>query len=112
MLEIEVTNGPTASVVGVGGAVDAATAPDLLTSLEGVMGDGASQLVVDLANVEYMSSAGLRTLLGAVKQARGAGGDLRLAAPQASVKRVLDMSGFTGILKTFDTVEDALGSIG
>ena len=112
MLEIEVTNGPSASVVGVGGAVDAATAPDLLTSLQSVMDDGASQLIIDMANVEYMSSAGLRTLLGAVKQARGAGGDLRLAAAQPAVKRVLDMSGFTGILKTFDSVDDALGSIG
>ena len=53
----------------------------------------------------------LRSLLGAVKKARSAGGDVRLAAPQPNVLRVLDMSGFTGILKCFDDVPSAVESL-
>ena len=62
--------------------------------------------------MDYTSSAGLRVLLGTVKRARSGGGDLRLAGPNPDVRKVLDLSGFTGILKVFETVDDALASFG
>ena len=54
-----------------------------------------SRLVADCSALEYTSSAGLRSLLGAVKLRAQHGGDLRLAAMQPQVLRVLDLSGFT-----------------
>ena len=61
------------TVVAVSESVDALTAPDLTRLLSEQIADGHCNLVVDLTRVEFMSSAGLRTLLGGVKEARTAG---------------------------------------
>jgi anti-sigma B factor antagonist len=60
--------------------------------------------------VLYTSSAGLRALLATVKDARSRGGDLRLAAVNPAVRKVLDLSGFTSILKVYDEVDEAVAS--
>ena len=72
--------------------------------------EGSVRLVADCTSLDYTSSAGLRSLLSAVKLARQHGGDLRLAAIQAHVLRVLDLSGFTSILKSYPDVQSAVGS--
>ncbi len=51
-------------------------------------------------------------LLATLKQARSRGGDLRLAALNPDVRKVLDLSGFTTILRVFDSVDDAVQSFG
>jgi anti-sigma B factor antagonist len=111
VLEIDMDQTTAVTVARVTGTVDSLTAPDLLTAFEQEIDAGSDRMVVDLSGVDYMSSAGLRSLLGAVKKARSAGGDLRLAAPQPNVFRVLDMSGFTGILKCFDDIPAAVESL-
>jgi anti-anti-sigma factor len=60
--------------------------------------------------VDYTSSAGLRVLLGAIKDTRSQGGDLRLTGVQPDVLKVLNLSGFTNILKMFETVDSAIAS--
>ena len=67
-------------------------------------------LVGDFALVDYTSSAGLRALLETVKETRQRGGDLRLAAVQPDVRRILDLAGFTQILKLYGNVEEAVAS--
>jgi anti-anti-sigma factor len=71
---------------------------------------GQTRFVAALADLEYTSSAGLRVLLETVKEARRRGGDLRLAAVHGRVQRVLDLSGFTSILKCFPDVPGAVAS--
>ena len=110
-MEIDLDRTADVTVARIVGTVDALTAPDLLTTLEAEIEEGSAHLVVDLSGTDYMSSAGLRSLLGAVKTARSAGGDLRLASAQPNVLRVLEMSGFTGILKCFEDVESAVASL-
>jgi anti-anti-sigma factor len=105
---IETRNAVT--VVRVTGSVDGISAPDLQEVFERQIRDGRMRLVADLAGVDYTSSAGLRVLLGAMKDARTLGGDLRLAAPRPDVQRVLEMSGFASILKIFDDVVSAAAS--
>ena len=111
VLEIEIDDSAEIAVARVTGAVDAMTAPDLLVALETEMDNGSIRMVIDLSGTEYMSSAGLRALLAAVKKARAAGGDVRLASAQPNIQRVLDMSGFTSILKYYDDVAGAVGSM-
>jgi len=65
---------------------------------------------VDGLTVSYTSSAGLRALLATVKQARSAGGDFRLAGVLPPVHKVLEMSGFTTILKLYTDVDGAVAS--
>jgi anti-sigma B factor antagonist len=56
-------------------------------------------VVIDLANVPYMSSAGLRLLLAAHKTMMAKGGELQIANVQEAVREVLDITGFSDILK-------------
>ena len=94
------------------GAVDGNTAEGLRQIFTREVAAGHHRLVADLAGVDYTSSAGLRVLLATVKDTRSRGGDLRLAAPHADVRKVLDLSGFSGILRVFPTVDDAVKSFG
>ena len=100
------------TVIEVSGSVDALTAPELSKVLLDQISDGNSRLVVSLLGVEFMSSAGLRTLLGAVKEARSNGGDLRIASAKPGVDKVLKMSGFHTIAKVFSSKEEAVSSFG
>lgn len=58
----------------------------------------ANALMIDLASVEYVSSAGLRALLIGQKTANSKKGTMKLIHVQESVRSVFDMSGFTAIL--------------
>jgi len=98
--------------VHISGSVDGLTADNLQHVFSSEVEAGHHNLVADFGGVDYTSSAGLRVLLGTVKHARSRGGDLRLAALHPEVLKVLDLSGFTSILRVFDTVDDAVESFG
>ena len=98
------------SVLHISGSVDGLTADDLQLAFSREVDAEHYRLVADLGGVEYTSSAGLRVLLGTMKDVRSAGGDLRLAAPLPDVLKVLELSGFTSILKIFDTIDQAVES--
>ena len=94
-MEIKTTSEGGKLTIAVSGRVDTVTAPELEAGLK--FGD-AKQVVLDLADVPYMSSAGLRLLLTAHKTMLGNGGELQIANAQASVREVLDITGFSDIL--------------
>jgi anti-sigma B factor antagonist len=100
------------TVVGVNGSLDALTAPALTEFFSQQIQVSNQRLIADLSGLEYTSSAGLRVLLAAVKEARQQGGDLRLAAVTPQVTKVLAMSGFTNILKIFPDKQSAISSYG
>jgi anti-sigma B factor antagonist len=109
-LQIDLTETGAVTVATLKGNVDTVTAESLLVALQEAIASGRAQLVGDLSGVGYTSSAGLRALLGAMKQARQAGGDLRLAGVGDKVRKVLELSGFTSILRLYDDVETAVAS--
>ncbi len=94
-MEIKTTTEGTRLTIAVSGRVDTVTAPELEAGLK--FGD-ATCVVIDLANVPYMSSAGLRLLLAAHKKMVAKGGELQIAHVQADVREVLDITGFSDIL--------------
>jgi len=100
------------TTVHIAGSVDGRTAEELQQVLAGELAANRHRLVADFAAVEYTSSAGLRVLLATLKQARARGGDLRLAALNPDVLKVLEISGFTRILSVFDSVDHAVASFG
>lgn len=99
-----------ATIVSVSGSIDSLTVERLTEFLAEQIGSGRTNLVLDLAQVNLMSSAGLRAILAAFKEVRQPGGDLRIAAAQPGVLKVLKMAGFTNILKSFDTTDEAVAS--
>ncbi len=111
-MEIHSTQRGRVLVFAVSGRMDTLTAPQLDDFLKGQIAAGQHRYIADLSALDYTSSAGLRVLLGAVKAVRQQGGDLRLAAVQSGVGKVLEMSGFTSILKNYPTVDAAVASFG
>ncbi len=92
------------------GSIDAITSPALAEHIGALIQAGQTKLIADLSEVDYTSSAGLRVLLGAAKETRAQGGDIRLAGVRPDVLKVLALSGFTSILKLFDDVDSAVPS--
>jgi anti-anti-sigma factor len=92
------------------GTIDAMTSPKITEFIQAHIAKGNTKLVADLSGVDYTSSAGLRVLLGAIKETRARSGDLRLAGVQPDVQKVLNLSGFTNILKKYDNVDSAVAS--
>lgn len=96
--------------MAISGSIDALTAAVLTDFMLLKVGEGHHNLVVDLSQVAFMSSAGLRALLAALKECRNKGGDLRVSGAQPGVGKVLKMSGFTNIIKCFPNNQEALAS--
>ena len=94
-MEIKSKAEGTRLTITVSGRVDTVTAPELEAGLK--FGE-ATSVVLDLGDVPYMSSAGLRLLLAAHKTMLGKGGELQIANVQSTVREVLDITGFSDIL--------------
>ena len=109
-MEISVEKQGEVTVAAVEGSIDAMTSATLNEAFEEQVAAGNVKLVADLSRVSYTSSAGLRVLLGVTKDSRSKGGDLRLAEVQPNVLKVLELSGFTSILKVMNSVKDAVDS--
>jgi anti-sigma B factor antagonist len=92
------------------GSIDALTAPRITEFIQGQIAQGHARLVADFQGVDYTSSAGLRVLLGAIKESRSQSGDMRLAGVQPDVFKVLNLSGFTNILKLYPNLDAAVAS--
>lgn len=69
------------------------------------------RLVLDMQGLEYISSAGLRSLLAAAKQIKAKNGSLQLCQLSGTVEEVFRISGFLTIFKTFGSVDEALMSL-
>jgi len=99
-------------VVKVSGRVDHQTAPDLERALRDIVSQGRHNIVLDLSDVPYISSAGLKALQATAKSARSGliGGDLRLVGLKPNIKEIFDTIGFTQLFKIYDDQVDAVGS--
>jgi anti-anti-sigma factor len=98
------------SVVTITGRIDSATAPDAEKALQDLLEADRNQVVLDLHDAEYMSSAGLRVLVTTLKAARKSGGDLKLAQLSGRVKDVLDLAGLTPVFNVYGDVIEAVGA--
>ena len=88
-------NGEALTLI-VSGRLDTQTAPELEKELDGVLAD-IKELTFDFANLEYVSSAGLRVILKAQK-AMNAQGSMKLTGVNDSIMEVFDITGFLDIL--------------
>lgn len=95
-------------VIAISGRIDAVTSKDLESALTDVMDKNAIKMVVDLKDVEYISSSGLRVLLAALKRLRQSQGDLFLASLQPFVREVFEVTGFSKIFSIFPSYADAV----
>ena len=107
-MEIRIDRQPNVLIVGVEGRLDAVTAPTFETAMADQIAAGAMLYVVDCGALEYISSAGLRSLLTTAKSLRAQDGELVFAALQDVVREVFEIAGFGTIFSIFDSTEAAL----
>lgn len=101
---------PKVNVIYLKGAVDAATHKDVETKANELINNGASNILIDLAEVDYMGSAGLRALNSIAKTLSASNGHLKLSNPSESVNKVLKTLGFDRFFDIHDTVNHAISS--
>ena len=98
-------------LLSVQGKVDSYTAPELTKAIEALNDKGSFKIVLDLSQLEYMSSAGFRALLiGQRNCKRYNRGEVVLAAVPKRILEALELTGFTPLFKIFDDVTSAVGN--
>lgn len=89
------------------GRLNMVSAPQLRETVTAAIAGGRPRVVVDLEGTSFMDSSGLGALIGCLKSARQAEGDLRIAAPNEQVQMVLKLSNVDRILRSYDSVDEA-----
>jgi len=107
-LEIGTVRKGDACILTISGEVDIYTSPALKSALAAAAVDGCRVLVVDLNAVGFIDSSGLGVLVGALRRAREAGGDLRVVSGQETVARILRITGLDRVFALHATLDEAL----
>ena len=95
-------------MIAIKGRLDAASAPIADETIKKTLAENTSRLLFDLSAMEYLSSGGLRVILGAAKEIRRREGKVALAGLTQYVYEIFDVSGFTAMIPIKDTVEEGL----
>jgi anti-anti-sigma factor len=111
MLTMTELHAPQARILVVSGKIDAKTMGSFEDGIRALLDAGHSNLVIDFADVPFISSAGLGILMAVIEEIRGMGGDLTLARVQPEVYRIFDMLDFTTLFRFFDTVDEAVEAL-
>ncbi|MEV7412226.1 STAS domain-containing protein [Streptomyces althioticus] len=104
--------GKHTAVIVVSGDVDLHTAPLLRVEALTAMTRGARHLVLDMAEVDFVDSTGLSTLIVVLHATQEPGGSLRVARVPERLVRMVTMTGIAELLPVHDTVADALAALG
>lgn len=107
-MHIHVKKDQNVLIVFVEGRIDTVTAPDFQARMEELLDQGEKGLLIDLQKLEYVSSAGLRSILITAKKAKSLGGCVSCCSLQDMVRKVFEISGFTKMIPVFDSLEDGL----
>ncbi|MGO4496066.1 STAS domain-containing protein [Paenibacillus sp. 2RAB27] len=98
-------------LVSLQGRLDGNTSASLESAFAKLVEQGNGKFVFNLQGLDYVSSAGLRSLLSAAKMVKVIQGKLALARMNEQVKEVFDMSGFSSIFKLYETEDEAVNAI-
>lgn len=95
-MEIAITQDGNKATLALDGKLSVATSPDLETAINNLPAT-TTDFVIDLTNLDYISSAGLRVLVSTEKTANQRGGKLVLRHPNDEVSEVFDMTGLADV---------------
>jgi anti-sigma B factor antagonist len=96
------------ALLAIEGEVNAYTARDLDRALNDLLAQGHSKIVLDASGVVFVSSAGLRAITFAQREAQRQGGEVRLFGLNDLVRRVFEMAGLDEFLHLSDTFREAM----
>ena len=95
-------------VVAVEGRMDAVSAPEFESFVSGLIDEGALKIIVDFEGLDYISSAGLRSVLIVAKKIQGKNGEILVVSLRDTVKEIFEISGFSTIIPIHASVDAAL----
>lgn len=95
------------AIIAVDGRLTATGAPLLRNAVSELVEAGRARIVVDLSATQFVDSSGLGALVGGLKAARVAGGDLRIAGVPDAVRSVLRLTNLDRVLRDHPTPESA-----
>jgi anti-sigma B factor antagonist len=110
-MEINNTRFKHSDLITVDGRIDSATAPKLADAFNAIIDEGRYKIILDMNEVDFISSAGLRVLVNTQKTCRRYNrGEVVLAKVPTNIYSALDLAGFTVLFKIFDDTLTAVGS--
>jgi anti-anti-sigma factor len=109
-VEVKRETAPDAVVYRISGEINAATGPNLDSAL--AANDSSSRVILDMGNVTYVSSAGLRVIVQAAKRAKAAKGGIAIFGLRPLVQEVFDLSGLGTIILIASDEAEARAKLG
>jgi anti-sigma B factor antagonist len=106
-MEIDKSEHDGITLLAARGRLNMVSAPRLKSAVDESVASGRPRIVVDLAGIEFIDSSGLGALIGGLKTARQASGDLRIAGAGDQVTTVLGLTNLDRILRPYTSVEEA-----
>ncbi len=98
---------PEVIILTLVGNLDTVTSESFAKRTREIIASGWVKIIVDLENVEFVSSSGWGSLIGSLRRAHEAGGDMVIANMKGQVQRVFKMMGFRAVLRAFASVDEA-----
>jgi anti-sigma B factor antagonist len=99
-------------VIRLDGSLDAYSFPRLEATLNGLRESKRNRVILDCANLEYISSAALGALIGFARRARESNGDLKLARLSPKIMNIVELLGFHKILELYKDIDQAIAKFG
>ncbi len=109
-MEISTRKEKNVTIVSVSGRIDAITAPEFESNLDGLITVGERIFLINLSGLGYISSAGLRSILSSAKKLKTLSGEILFTGLQGPVDEVFQISGFKSIFKFFPSEADAVAT--
>jgi anti-sigma B factor antagonist len=109
-MDINIKTIEQVTVVEISGELDGKTAPSAQEKIVPLIGEGG-KILLDMSQVSYMSSAGLRMMLLLYRQAAGREGKIALVGLSEDIEDTMSATGFLDYFTTKDTVEAGLEAL-
>ena len=109
-MNITVEESDKLTIVFAAGEIDVVTCTELEEVLNGLISKGQKNIILDFDDVHYISSAGLRVVLGAIQDLHGTG-RFALSRLNDDVREIIEMAGFLHIVTLYDDLEKARKSV-
>ena len=109
-MDIHIKTVEQVTVIEIAGDIDGKSAPEVQQQVLSLVKPGG-KILLDMTQVGYMSSAGLRMLLATYRQAKSSDGHIVLVGLAEEIKDTMSMTGFLRFFTTHETVEDGLAAL-
>jgi len=110
MLKINTIKMKRVVLIELAGKADSYYALEIKKLLDQAIAEGTNQFIIDMSQVEYLSSAVLQQIKNTLVSCRKKAGDVRIANPSDCVREVLMLAGLDTIFKIYPTQVEAVGS--